>query len=220
MIKHAVTFLTAVFLSFPVAADLLVNGSFEDEDVANNSWKAFSPDQVDGWDGSWVEVWDGLFGRVAADGEQFAELNSINKGNHSPFTQYQSVGVEAGGLYNVNFAYQARQNKNEAFTFSLLDSTGDAFFSQDIIHSDTSTWTRFDYDFSAPDELITVSFSSITTGTLGNLIDDVSLSRPNDNISTDVAGPGSAVIALLPIAYCFYRITTKNTSTVRTKKPA
>ncbi len=205
MIKHAVTFLTAVFLSFPVAADLLVNGSFEDEDVANNSWKAFSPDQVDGWDGSWVEVWDGLFGRVAADGEQFAELNSINKGNHSPFTLYQSVGVEAGGLYNVNFAYQARQNKNEAFTFSLLDSTGDAFFSQDIIHSDTSTWTRFDYDFSAPDELITVSFSSITTGTLGNLIDDVSLSRPNDNISTDVAGPGSAVIALLPIAFIALR---------------
>jgi len=205
MIKHAVTFLTAVFLSFPVAADLLVNGSFEDEDVANNSWKSFSPDQVDGWDGSWVEVWDGLFGRVAADGEQFAELNSINKGNHSPFTLYQSVGVEAGGLYNVNFAYQARQNKNEAFTFSLLDSTGDAFFSQDIIHSDTSTWTRFDYDFSAPDELITVSFSSITTGTLGNLIDDVSLSRPNDNISTDVAGPGSAVIALLPIAFIALR---------------
>ena len=205
MIKHAVPFLTAVFLSFPVAADLLVNGSFEDEDVANNSWKAFSPDQVDGWDGSWVEVWDGLFGRVAADGEQFAELNSINKGNHSPFTLYQSVGVEAGGLYNVNFAYQARQNKNEAFTFSLLDSTGDAFFSQDIIHSDTSTWTRFDYDFSAPDELITVSFSSITTGTLGNLIDDVSLSRPNDNISTDVAGPGSAVIALLPIAFIALR---------------
>ncbi len=205
MIKHAVTFLTAVFLSFPVAADLLVNGSFEDEDVANNSWKAFSPDQVDGWDGSWVEVWDGLFGRVAADGEQFAELNSINKGNHSPFTLYQSVGVEAGGLYNVNFAYQARQNKNEAFTFSLLDSTGDTFFSQDIIHSDTSTWTRFDYDFSAPDELITVSFSSITTGTLGNLIDDVSLSRPNDNISTDVAGPGSAVIALLPIAFIALR---------------
>ena len=160
MIKHAVTFFTAALLSLPVAADLLVNGSFEDENVANNSWKAFSPDQVDGWDGSWIEVWDGLFGRVAADGEQFAELNSVNKGNYSPFTLYQSVGVEAGGLYNVNFAYQARQNTEEAFTFSLLDSTGNAFFSQDIIHNDTSTWTRFDYNFAAPDEMVTVSFST------------------------------------------------------------
>ena len=205
MIKHAVTFFTAALLSLPVAADLLVNGSFEDENVANNSWKAFSPDQVDGWDGSWIEVWDGLFGRVAADGEQFAELNSVNKGNYSPFTLYQSVGVEAGGLYNVNFAYQARQNTDEAFTFSLLDSTGNAFFSQDIIHNDTSTWTRFDYNFAAPDEMVTVSFSSITTGTLGNLIDDVSLSQSNDNISTDVTWSGSAVIALLPIAFIALR---------------
>ena len=205
MTKHAVTFFTAALLSLPVAADLLVNGSFEDENVANNSWKAFSPDQVDGWDGSWVEVWDGLFGRVAADGEQFAELNSVNKGNYSPFTLYQSVSVEAGGLYNVNFAYQARQNTDEAFTFSLLDSTGHAFFSQDIIHNDTSIWTRFNYDFAAPDEMLTVSFSSITTGTLGNLIDDVSLSQPNDNVSTDVIWSGSAVIALLPLAFIALR---------------
>jgi hypothetical protein len=65
-----------VCLSHGVAANLIVNGSFEDNNVKSGKWSWFTADKVNGWDGSNIEIWDNLLSINAFDGSQIAELNS------------------------------------------------------------------------------------------------------------------------------------------------
>ena len=153
----------------PASANLIVNGSFENEDVPTNAWQAFNPDQVDGWDGSRIEIWDTYNGETAYDGTQFAELNA-DPSNGLAFGIYQDINTVAGEWYNVTFAYQARQSNTESFNFSfgnllpiLLDD-----------HT-TSGWSLFSANFQAVDLTTRILFTSVNpeTGTIGNFLDDV-----------------------------------------------
>ena len=61
-------------LSISASANLLVNGSFEDNEVAPNSWQVFNSSGVSGWDGSNIEIWNSYNNIDAADGSNFVEL--------------------------------------------------------------------------------------------------------------------------------------------------
>ena len=70
--KSSIALLMGLLLAASANANLIVNGSFEDNDVAEGTWQYFVADDVNGWDGSNIEIWDGLNGVASADGEQHA----------------------------------------------------------------------------------------------------------------------------------------------------
>lgn len=54
--------LVVLFLVFGVSmivyVNLILNGSFENNDIKSNSWKVFIVGIVDGWSGINMELWD------------------------------------------------------------------------------------------------------------------------------------------------------------------
>ena len=49
-------------------ANLIVNGGFEDNAVASGNWAFFASSNVNGWEGSNIEIWDNYGGVSAAEG--------------------------------------------------------------------------------------------------------------------------------------------------------
>ncbi|PCJ31073.1 MAG: hypothetical protein COA90_07395 [Gammaproteobacteria bacterium] len=84
--------------------NLVVNGSFENPDIAAGSWSVHQA--INGWStsGSGVEVRDNVAG-TAYDGSQFVELDS-----HSNSGIYQNFTTGLGQAYLLSFAYSPRIN--------------------------------------------------------------------------------------------------------------
>ena len=109
------------FMAARVEANLITNGSFESLDVPTGSWRWFTSDQVAGWRGSNIEIWDSLFAFNAYEGEQYIELNA-HPFNKAAFSISQSFVTEVGREYEVKFAYSARNSIKEMFRFRLYSS--------------------------------------------------------------------------------------------------
>jgi hypothetical protein len=157
--------IAGVFLAGSAHANLIVNGSFEDNQVANGSWNWFPASSVNGWDGSNVEIWHNLFGIPAVDGSQVAELNADGP-NSGAWSIFQSFATVIGQSYDVAFSYRARES-SDLFNFTV------GSINQNFINNDTSAWKLFSGSFVANSVLTTLTFTSLNSGTLGNLIDDV-----------------------------------------------
>lgn len=121
------------------AANLVVNGSFEDPDVAVNTWQVFG--SIDGWTttGAGIEIRDNVAGTAYA-GDQFAELDS-----HSNSNIFQDVITTSGQSYLLSFAYSPRINQPE-------DTNGISVFWNGALLEDisaaggsTHNWTIFEY---------------------------------------------------------------------------
>ena len=59
----------------PANANLMINGGFEQTKVGTNKWRWFTADNVSGWSGSNIEIWDRFQNFDAFEGVQHAELN-------------------------------------------------------------------------------------------------------------------------------------------------
>ncbi|MBU3020543.1 DUF642 domain-containing protein [Aestuariibacter sp. A3R04] len=162
-------------ISANASASLIVNGSFEDNDVKKGSWAKFDASTVNGWDGLNIEIWDHLDRRAAFEGDQLLELNAFGKRNaaNNAYQISQTFATDVNAHYSVSFAYQARTSASEAFLFEILNDAGSAIFSELITDHSKNVWRVFDTDFVAPDLFTTISFTSISGGTTGNLIDAV-----------------------------------------------
>lgn len=214
MKNKALTFLTTFILITCLCersfANLVINGDFESSDVRTNTWRWFTADNVDGWEGSNVEVWDSFRGIDAYSGTQFAELNAhANRGQ--AFTIFQSLQTEIDNLYDLTFAYRARRNNSEAFSVSLsTDST--LLFSNTLTDHTTSNWSIFRHQFVATSELTRISFTSIfpRKGTVGNFLDDIQVVE-HPTLTTQsalVSGPTTAglfALSFVLITAFFYR---------------
>lgn len=165
-------------------ANLIVNGGFENNAVSNGGWSWFSSSNVDGWEGSNIEIWHNLFGIASAEGQQHAELNA-DGGNVGAWSIFQSFATVIGKTYDVAFSYRARES-SDLFNFTV-GSINNTF-----TNNDTSQWKLFTNSFVATTALTTLTFTSLNEGTLGNLIDDVQV-----NASTNV--PESNTLALFAI---------------------
>ncbi len=189
ILSFCIILFTAVFAS-NAQAYLLVNGSFEDNNVNSGRWSWFDSSAVNGWEGSNIEIWNNLNGVSATHGSQFIELNSHANNSNSPFSIFQTFDTNANWLYALNFDYAARRNANEAFLVELLSGT-DVLFSQIMDDHSTNSWSSFSTEFTATGGQTTLSFTSITpsSGTLGNFIDNISVSQ--------VSAPSALLIALL-----------------------
>ncbi len=175
-------------------ANLIVNGSFEDSLVNTNSWKWFTSDKVNGWNGSNIEIWNNFSKVSAFDGTQFAELNAHANGG-SVFSIYQTFDTEINGIYDFSFAYRARSNSNEAFSVSI-DSFNDNIYTKILDDHIVQAWSSFTDSFVATSISTTIQFTTITpyTGTVGNFIDNIQVVQRPSLASTVVSEPSVAAL--------------------------
>jgi len=194
----ALLFSTSIWLaSHSVSASLIVNGGFEETDVKTNTWKWFTSDKVQGWNGSNIEIWDSYSNVDAFEGSQFAELNA-HPSNGQAFSIFQTIGTEIGIYYDLSFAYRARKNNNEAFLFSLIKSDSDLLDMRFDDHTD-GKWSTFNLNFEATSMYTTVMFTSLTpsSGTVGNFLDDISLTRSSSGLASSISEPSTFMIILM-----------------------
>ena len=196
-IKKNATKLSSLFfgltLAFSASANLVENGSFENPDIDTTSgitggsfWQIFNSDDVQGWDGNNVEIWDSTSGIAAVDGDQFIELNSGPEAG--PFTLFQDLATTINTAYSLTFHYRARVDAGEAFTagVSSQGEEGVLSFFDAVTDHIVGAWSQYTYNFIADSAITRISFTTTTGETLGNFIDDVRV--------TAVPEPGSLAL--------------------------
>ena len=171
--------LATLSLSQPVYAGLILNGSFESNDVATGKWKWYTADKVSGWQGSNIEIWDNLFGFASFDGNQHIELNSHGSKSADAFSIYQTFDTQIGQTYSLSFAYSARRNSQEAFSVAVTDAFQRKLLNDVIDDHTRRVWSTYDSTFIATSDSTTLRFTSITPSnrTVGNLIDAVEVNE-------------------------------------------
>ncbi|MEL7103371.1 MAG: LamG-like jellyroll fold domain-containing protein, partial [Pseudomonadota bacterium] len=86
-------------------SNLIMGGSFEEQDVRSGGWRGFGEDASGNWESAnGIEVWNNLGGIDAADGNQFLELDYTNAADAIS----QTVSTDAGQTYIVSFDMRAR----------------------------------------------------------------------------------------------------------------
>lgn len=179
-------------------ANLILNGSFEQNPVKKGGWNWFSANSVAGWHGSNIEIWNGLRGVQAAEGNQHIELNS--HGGKGGFSIYQPFQTQPGYLYDLSFFYRARNTDKEMFTLEVSSSAGDAVSLLATLDDHiTSAWTRFSSSFRAETTHYELRFTAVSPAsrTVGNLIDSVAITQRTVSGATSVAEPGTVVLVCL-----------------------
>ncbi len=147
-------------------ANLIVNGGFEDNNVATGTWAYFSSAAVNGWEGDNIEIWDNYGGVIAAEGTQYAELNA-HPFKGSVFSIFQNFSTVVGQTYDVSFLYRARVNNNEQFYFNV--GTLSALLNDHVVGS----WKQYTGSFVATNSTSKITFTTYNAGTLGNFLDNV-----------------------------------------------
>ncbi len=195
--------ISALFLALAgtsAQASVITNGNFEDNVIGNNSWRWFIADQVNGWDGSNLEIWRGYAGVEAYSGQQFIELNAHGS-NSGAWSIFQTFNTVSGARYQLSFAYRARANSNETFSVSVAD------LNQTLTDHITGEWRLFTGYFTAGNTSSLLRFTSGTAGTVGNFIDDVQITELPPQISSNSVptGPTGALLAIAAAALFWRR---------------
>lgn len=186
------------------SANLILNGSFENNDIRSNSWKSFSAGSVDGWSGTNMELWDNFQNLNAFDGSQYAELNA--NGNGGRYSIFQSFASSENTVYDFSFAYAARR-ANESFQLDIVSGNNTILFSQMFDDHKIKNWNEFYGQFIADSVSTTIRFSTINTGTYGNFLDNIVVSQASfiqSMSSVSVSEPMSLAILSLS-AFVFMR---------------
>ena len=152
------------------SANLIVNGSFEDNTVSNGNWSWFNSSVVNGWEGSNIEIWHNLNGISAVDGVQIAELNADGP-NSGAWSIFQDFSTVIGQVYDVSFSYRARTGSTTASSEAFIFSVGSLLKTVDD-HT-TAGWSLFQSSFTATSAVTQLRFTSLNSGTYGNLLDNV-----------------------------------------------
>lgn len=200
--NKVIVLVSILFCSF-AQANLIVNGSFEDTDVANNHWLWYPSAADAGWDGSNIEIWENFLGVQSTHGDQFAELNS-HRSNDPAFSIFQSFNTNIGFSYDYSFAYRARRNDNEAFNVEIFSQLvgGTPLLIDD--HT-TQGWSLFKGSFIANAQISKIMFTSVypKTGTVGNFLDNISVtvSARQNNITVPVPEPSAVLLMALAILF-------------------
>lgn len=165
VVRYLGAVVVAVFAA-SANANLIVNGGFEDNNVAAGSWNYYSAAAVNGWSGSNVEIWDSYGGVVAAEGTQHAELNA-HPYTGTLFSIYQDFATVIGQTYDVSFFYRARSSNAEAFRFTLA--------SLNVLLTDhvVGQWSQYSDSFVASNTSSRIRFTTTDKSTVGNFLDGI-----------------------------------------------
>lgn len=168
------------------ASNIVVNGSFENPAVADNSWIA--TDDLFGWviqGDKKVEVRNNVAG-AAYDGKNYVELDS-DKGNMSI---WQALTTVIGQAYQITFAYSPRENQPVstnpiAVTWNGVALPGSPFTGTG--GPSGNNWVIYTFNIIADSAISTLKFTAGgTSDTYGGGIDAVSVSA--------VPLPGAALL--------------------------
>lgn len=170
--------------SFSSQATLIVNGDFETNTLSPGNWTFLNSSQVDGWQGSNIEIWNALNGVTAASGNHFIELNA-HGANSGAWSIFQPFATEIGRQYQLSFYYRARSNNNEQFQAMLADA------SWTLNDHVTGSWKLFSNVFVATATETTLTLKALNGGTSGNFIDDVQVNA----LPAATAVPAPATLA-------------------------
>lgn len=163
---YCLSIVAGALLALNANANLIVNGGFEDNVVAPGNWGHFASANVNGWEGSNIEIWNTYGGVIAPEGKQHAELNA-HPYTGGVFSIYQDFVTAIGQTYNVSFFYSARVNSNEQFSFSAGNLA--AILNDHMV----GNWKQYTGSFVASSALSTIRFTSYDAGTYGNFLDNV-----------------------------------------------
>jgi hypothetical protein len=195
----AATLLAATLITPSAQATLIVNGGFEANPLKKNQWTYLNSKDVLGWEGSNIEIWHHLNGVLAPEGTHHAELNADGK-NEGQWSIFQTFATTKGQLYDFSFYYRARVNTSEAFKFKIGN------VEELIKQHSTSGWNKFSGSFVADSSKSMIRFTSLTSGTYGNFIDDVVVTQTPSTAKAAVpAAPTLAVLGLGLLALAFRR---------------
>lgn len=167
-----------------VGSDLIVNGGFEEPDVAHGSWGVFA--SINGWTstGAGIEVQDHAAGNPHT-GHQLVELDSHGQvDNRSSMSQ--AIATVPGGKYRLHFWYSPRPNNGPAGDNKIdylvkVTSGGGTIVTgsvgADAVGGSNTNWVEYVYDFIAVDNSTTIQFTDTGSeaDTLGGYLDDVSV---------------------------------------------
>ena len=110
----------------PSESNLVCNGSFEANNIADGNSQFFSDQQVPGWNSlrGLVCLVDNRDGVVAAEGSIYAELDCAN--DNLVEGLFQDVPTEVGQVYNLSFMMRARDpsragTEDEGINVSVQD---------------------------------------------------------------------------------------------------
>lgn len=129
------------------AANIVVNGSFENPDIAPGTWMVFSP-SIMGWTtgGAGIEIRDGVAGK-AYQGSQFAELDSHGANSNSSISQTLSTLV--GQTYKLSFAYSGRINQLESTNGISVFWNGALLDTVSAVGSNIHNWVVYSFTVQA-----------------------------------------------------------------------
>lgn len=165
----ALALIAAPAITLAAQPNLLVNGSFEDNVIANGKWNVFA--NINGWTstGSGIEVRNNIVGS-AIDGKNFVELDS-----YSNSSMFQTVNTSAGASYNFSFSFANREGT--AAATNGLDWTvdgGKTWHAAPTLSS--SKWADFSTSFVASSASTVIGFRATgANDSLGSSLDKVSL---------------------------------------------
>jgi hypothetical protein len=110
------------------------------------------------------------------EGNQHGELNA-HANDGTVWSIFQSFDSVLSEIYDISFAYRARQSNLEAFRVTLEDSNG-TILDQLIDDHVTGQWNYFTDSFIGSGNEITLTFTSVipASGTVGNFLDAVEVS--------------------------------------------
>ncbi len=169
----------------PPPTNLLVNGSFEDPDLAAGEWTHLT--EIAGWkaiSGGEIEIWNGVNGVVAPEGTQHAELDYTTGVDGF----YQDVETVSGQTYNLSLEASARPG-------SAASTQGVQIFWNGVLVGEFAPnvdWTTHTFDVvgtGGNDRLMVRELASQDDG-FGALLDNFSL------VADSVPAPNSAPIAV------------------------
>ncbi|WP_435169068.1 nucleoside hydrolase-like domain-containing protein [Falsirhodobacter sp. 1013] len=155
----------------PSGANLLVNGSFESSHVAAGKYATFG--SVSGWtalSGGGIELWNGMKGVKATQGDTYAELDFV--GARDGF--YQDVDTVARQTYTLSFDLQGRPGA------SLSTQQVEVVWNDKVVATATpgASWGTFRVDVigTGGDDRLTIrEVGHQSSDGLGALLDDFSL---------------------------------------------
>lgn len=165
---------TLLAASFSSQASLIINGDFEMNPVKPGNWTWLSSNLVPGWQGSNIEIWNGMNGVFAATGDHFIELNA-HGANSGKWYIFQDFVTEIGQQYQLSFFYRAR-NKNEGFEVSVPG------LKQMLENNNNQSWTQFTSTFVATETLSRLGFTSKNASSTGNFTFCVRLNVRTQNV--------------------------------------
>ncbi|MEL4179245.1 PEP-CTERM sorting domain-containing protein [Roseateles sp. PN1] len=183
----ALALIAAPAITLAAQPNLLINGSFEDNAVANGKWNVFA--NISGWTstGAGIEVRNNIVGS-AIDGVKFVELDSYSNSG-----MFQTVGTSVGSSYNFSFSFANREGT--AAATNGLDWTVDGGKTWNAAPTlNSSKWADFSTSFIASSASTVIGFRATgTNDALGTSLDKVSL-------TTAVPEPESYALMLAGLA--------------------